>query len=134
MKLERFCYSDFGTYGTLILPDGTHLATVERPWLNNSARISCIPIGKYDCRPRRYNRGGYDAVEVRGVEGRTHILFHVGNYVRNSNGCILVNSHHSAIGGEWCGAGSKKAFKLFMDSVDKKPFKLEINNLTGGIL
>ncbi len=45
---------------------------LERPWLNNRAGVSCIPAGTYIVGPRRFLRGGYDAIEVREVPGRTH--------------------------------------------------------------
>jgi len=134
VKLERFCYSDFGTFGNLILPSGEVLATVERPWLHNARSISCIPIGPYRCEPTRFNRGGYNAVEVMHVEDRTHILFHIGNFVRDCNGCILVNQKHGAINGEWCGINSKHSFNHFMGSVGKEPFTLVISNKDGGKL
>ena len=91
MNLVRFCYSEQGTFGELTLPDGQIIYTVERPWIKNERGVSCIPIGKYQCKPRFYNRGGYDAFEVVGVKGRTHILFHIGNRPRDSKGCILPN-------------------------------------------
>jgi len=134
VTIERFCYSDFGTFGNLILPSGEVLATVERPWIFNRRRVSCIPIGRYHCEPRVYNRGGYNAVEITGVPDRTHILFHVGNFVRNSNGCILINESHSAINGEWCGIRSRYAFNHFMKEVGYTNFNLLISNRQGGKL
>ncbi len=130
VKLERFCYSDEGTFGYLTLPSGDTLCTVERPWLDNKRSISCIPIGDYECSKRRYYRGGYDAIEVKGVPNRTHILFHKGNFVHNSNGCILVNSYFSASQGQWCGFNSKQAFERLMDY--SKGFDLKIYNRVGG--
>jgi len=132
--LERFCYSENGTFGSLILPDGSELATVERPWLNNKKSASCIPIGNYDCGPRLYNRGGYEAVEVLDVPNRSYILFHKGNFVRYSKGCILVNSYHGAVGDEWCGKSSAVAFKAFMDEVGGQSFRLIIKNKANGII
>ena len=134
VKLERFCYSDFGTFGYLYLPNGEQLATVERPWIGNQPRVSCIPIGEYDCEPRRYNKGGYDAVEVLNVPKRTHILLHIGNYVRNSNGCILINSRHGAFNQEWCGSASKKAFRSYMEQVGNIKSKLIVYNKECGFL
>ena len=133
MLLTRFCYSDQGTFGRLTLPDGQWLATVERPWLNNAAGLSCIPVGEYDCEPRRFNRGGYDAVEVIEVPHRSHILFHIGNKPSDSLGCILINSSHGCLGGQWAGLSSKPAFQVFMDAVDRQPFKLKIVNFIGGV-
>jgi len=132
IDLVRFYYSDFGTFGNLTLPSGLQLATVERPWLNNRPRVSCIPVGVYTCEPRRYNKGGYNAVEVTGVTGRTHILFHKGNFVRNSNGCILLNSEHGTKGNECCGWGSAEAFEAFMAELGRHKFTLKISDIKGG--
>lgn len=132
--LERFCYSGQGVFGELYIPGAEVLATVERPWLGNKREVSCIPNGEYICRPRRYNRGGYDAYEVTNVKDRTHILFHRGNFVRNSKGCILINQEHGAHKGEWCGLNSKVAFNYFMEEMNGEPFELFICDRKGADL
>lgn len=126
--LERFCYSDDGTFGKIIMPDGSTLASVERPWLDNLPNISCIPEGDYNCKPRYYYRGGYPAFEVINVIDRSYILFHKGNFVRNSQGCILVNSYHGAHRNEWCGWASANAWDHFTEQLDNKKFTLGITN------
>ena len=128
ITLERFCYSDFGTFGDLIMPDGQVLKTVERPWIDNKKSISCIPVGTYDCVPRRYNRGGYDAVEVTQVKNRSYILFHKGNFAEDSAGCILVCAAHGVLKNRWAGLSSDLAFDEFMGYVRGKNFRLIIKN------
>ena len=133
--LERFCHASYGEFGDLILPSGETLATVEQPWIQNLPNISCIPIGTYLCKPRFYNRGGYEAVEVTEVEGRSHILFHVGNFVSNSRGCILLNERHGAMtDGTLRGVNSRKVFNHFMSNMGKEPFSLVIKNKNSGVL
>lgn len=124
LKLTRFAYTDMGTFGKINV-DGITLYTVERPWLNNKPSISCIPEGKYVCEPRFYNGGGYDALEVTNVPKRSHILFHIGNTMHDSAGCILVNSKLGTLKGVWAGLASKPAFELFMKHYDKR-FELTI--------
>lgn len=133
MNLQRFCYSEAGTFGELTLPDGQIIYTVERPWLNNARGVSCIPIGKYQCKPRFYNRGGYEAVEVLDVPQRSHILFHVGNSAKDSKGCILPNNNLGCLKGDWAGLHSSAAFHEFMRQVNNKPFELTITNRIGGM-
>jgi len=116
------------------MPNGLTLATVERPWLNNQVRISCIPIGEYRCEPSYYHRGGYKAVAVTQVPGRTQIKFHIGNWPRNSQGCILVNSEHVYNSNGMYGIDSKRAFDIFMGYYGDKPFHLSIVNYAGGVL
>ena len=134
VTLKRFAYTEYGTFGDLILPSGIKLVTVERPWLDNKPNISCIPNGEYGCSPRPFYRGGYDAVEVKDVPNRTYILFHIANFPREVNGCIGVNSRHGYSNDEMCGWGSRDAFKLFMSDVGHEPFNLVITNKVGGII
>ena len=129
LTITRFAYMPEGTYGHFAL-NGQRLVTVERPWLNNTPNISCIPGGTYNCIPAWYNRGGYRAIEVEDEPGRTYILFHVGNSVHNSQGCILVNSWHEYTEAGIVGANSRTAFDLFMAEYGNEPFTLTINNFS----
>jgi len=112
--LERFAYAPDGTYGRLFLPDGQILYTVEQPWNCNAVGASCIPEGTYQCAPRRYNRGGYEAIEIRAVPGRTHILFHVGNTPSDLRGCIAPGVARGWLEGAWAVTSSRKAFRVLM--------------------
>lgn len=86
--LERFAYTPFGTFGVLTYK-GKSLVTVEKPWLGNIPNESCIPEGMYTC--KRYSSARFpDTFEVTEVEGRSHILFHVGNSAKDVKGCIAV--------------------------------------------
>lgn len=124
LTLTRFAYTPFGVFGEIYV-DGQQLFTVERPWLDNRRSVSCIPAGIYSCRPRRYAKGGYDAVEVCSVPDRTHILFHRGNRAHDSAGCILVTSRLGCLDGIWAGLASKQAFALFMEHYNRE-FELSI--------
>lgn len=114
IRLERFAYSPMGTFGTLWLPDNELVYTVERPWLNNEPRISCIPEGVYECIPRRYNRGGYDAVHITNVPNRSLILIHKGNTMHNVEGCVAVGAHLGSLEGTWAVLNSANAFTMVM--------------------
>jgi len=124
-RLGRFCYSPMGTFGRLNLGEFT-LYTVERPWLDNRPSISCIPEGTYRCEPRRYNRGGYDTVEVLGVPGRSHILFHRGNTMHDVEGCIALGNRLGSLGGLWAVLESREALEAFLGLYGDFPFQLEI--------
>lgn len=65
--------------------------TLERPWLGNKPYESCIPGGDYTC-VRRVSPKFGETFEVRDVRGRTDILFHPGNAVDDTQGCILVGA------------------------------------------
>jgi hypothetical protein len=123
--LTRFAYTSMGVFGRFMV-DGQLLFTVERPWLQNRAEVSCIPEGTYTCQPRHYNRGGYDAVEVTNVPDRTHILFHKGNTMHDLAGCIAVTSRLGTQRGLWAGLDSANAFGVFMNRFGTAPFTLRI--------
>lgn len=127
--LERFCYSDdMGVFGKITLTSGMELYTVERPWLDNKEGISCIPTGEYVCKPRRYNRGGYNAIEITDVQGRLYILFHIANTMLNVKGCIGVGTSLGFINNMWAVTDSTDAFQCMMDELGGKEFKLVIRN------
>lgn len=104
-----------GVFGELVYGNGNHCFTCERPWLNNEPNISCIPEGQYFLALRKYNRGGYDAVELKDVLGRSYILIHIGNTMDDSAGCILLGSNLGYVNGKWAVTGSRVAFNKFMD-------------------
>lgn len=65
------------------------LRTLELPFLDNKPFISAIPKGLYTV--KKYQSPKFGACfQVQDVPGRTYILFHPGNYTRNTKGCILV--------------------------------------------
>jgi hypothetical protein len=71
------------------------LATLELPWRDNQRNVSAIPPGQYSMQATtgRVLPSG-DVIpwtyEVLNVPGRSGILFHHGNYPKNSSGCILI--------------------------------------------
>lgn len=133
LVLERFCYADTATFGRLTV-EGRTLYTVERPWLENQPRVSCIPEGLFRCKPRRFFRGGYDAVEVCNVPGRSHILFHRGNRASDVLGCIAVGAQIGVLGGDWAVLKSAEGFRAFMDAYGSKNFTLVIRGTSAGRL
>ncbi len=65
------------------------LFVLENPWLENRKWVSCIPEGIYICKRKISPRFG-ETFEVTNVPDRTHIVFHWGNWERDTLGCILV--------------------------------------------
>lgn len=116
ITLERFAYTPMGTFGRLLF-DEFECYTVERPWLNNKPRESCIPEGTYTLKLGVYNRGGYPAYEVLNVPNRSLIKIHVGNTMDDVIGCISPGKELSFLGGKWGVTGSRKALNEFMESM-----------------
>ncbi len=117
IALKRVDVRDWGTYGVLIGPKGPFIVTLERPWLDNAVQKSSIPVGKYLCKRVDSPRFG-KTFEVTGVAGRSKILFHAGNWVYDSLGCILTGTTFDPVGGSDGKSGvtgSKLAFDELMD-------------------
>lgn len=111
-----------------MLPSGFRLWTAEQPWAGNAVGRSCIPDGTYRCRPRRYFAGGYDAIEVVDVPGRTNILFHRGNKPSDVRGCIVPGVKTGALAGEWAVLGSAEAFAALMVELGGREWSLTISS------
>lgn len=63
--------------------------TLELPWAYNFNDISCIPEGKYAGTIRTDGKKGW-RIQLEGVPGRQYVQIHIGNYLREIEGCILV--------------------------------------------
>ena len=87
--------------------------TVEQPWRENMQDISCIPAGRYRCVQVDSPKFG-NTFEVTGVPGRTHVLFHRGNSIQDTHGCILVAEEFGGTFNAPMIASSDKGFKEFL--------------------
>jgi hypothetical protein len=98
LTLKRTYFGDNGTYGFLAIGEkAPTFVTLELPWKNNERQISCIPEGTYTLRrfiSRKFGR----VWEVTSVPNRTAILIHVGNFLSDIQGCILLGKSISEKG------------------------------------
>jgi len=94
IDLVRVGSSAAGTFGVLRRGQVPFALTLERPWQDNQANVSCIPPSEYVCKRARSPRFG-ETFEVMGVDRRSHILFHKGNTIGDTQGCILVGEEFS---------------------------------------
>ena len=126
IHIKRISTSDKGTFGVVL--DGHHgepfCVSCELPYRNNEPFISCIPSGVYEGVRVQSPKFG-NTFEIKGnLEGRTHILFHKGNSILDSKGCVLL--------AEGWGEGnyverSRVAFDEFLDRTkDTDYFILQI--------
>jgi hypothetical protein len=100
-------YFPNGTNGKLKCNGKSICSTIELPWRQNKARVSCIPEGKYFIR-KRFSQKFQWHLEVYGVKDRSLILFHpANNALKELNGCIAPVTKLSGAG---LGFMSKKAF------------------------
>lgn len=113
LKLKRIANTNDGTFGVLLDKGVPFCLTLERPWLDNRVGESCIPGGTYIC--KRINSPKFGITfEVTNVPGRSHILFHKGNIMDDSHGCIIVGEQFEYINGRNGVLASGKAFNELM--------------------
>lgn len=87
LKIIRTYYTK-GTNGELLLNGEKLCSTIELPWNDNKAQVSCIPEGKYELKRRYTPRFGKHFILVN-VPKRSFILLHAANNAsREMKGCI----------------------------------------------
>jgi len=89
MKLEliRIYYPE-GTNGMILYEGRLITCTIELPWKNNLAGVSCIPEGEYELTKRWSPKFGRH-LQILNVPGRELILIHPANEaLRELKGCI----------------------------------------------
>lgn len=78
--------TDSGVYGTLWHHGDPFAVTLERAEEDGNSKI---PDGLWYCDRRRYIKGGYHTFEIH-VPHHDLILFHKGNWQRDTEGCVLI--------------------------------------------
>lgn len=111
----------YGTFGVLIIDGKVFCVTLEPPDELNKSNISSIPAQQYTC--ERYKSTRYpNTFQVMNVPNRTHVLFHAGNFVENTEGCILLARKFGVLKRGRGILNSGETFKRFMEimkGVDK---------------
>ncbi len=101
-----------GTFGMILDEKIPFALTVERPWLNNEKGKSCIPADEYICKRVVSPKFG-DTFEITNVPNRDHILFHKGNIMDDSHGCVVTGEQFEYLDGKPAVIASGKAFSEF---------------------
>lgn len=114
LDLIRVGQSARGTFGVLRYGEIPFALTLERPWEDNAPMLSCIPAGHYVCQRVKSPKFG-DTFEVVNVPNRSHILFHKGNTVEDTAGCILVAEEFSGTFDHPMLVSSERGFTEFKD-------------------
>ena len=97
LELIRTYYPE-GTNGKILHQDRLMTYTIELPWKNNQARVSCIPEGRYEL-VKRWNRKFDRHLQVMDVPGREYILIHPANEALHElKGCIAPVSLITGVG------------------------------------
>lgn len=124
LVLHRSVQGKHGTFG-ILAKDGYPLCnTCEDDWVNNQNNISCIPGGIYKC--SAYSSAKYkDVWQVNDVPGRTAILIHAGNTIKDTEGCILVGGGFAIFNGVAAIINSQDTLARLRQVLPKE-FELEI--------
>lgn len=127
LKLVRTDFRDDGIFGELWIEQGKKIATTLE---HSYDREPKVPAGNYICRRGNYalHSGPIETFEVCDVPGHTGILFHRGNFNRDSEGCICLGEEEVDEGdGTMMITCTPKVFNAFMElqeGVDE--FQLEV--------
>lgn len=123
LLLRRIEYRSDGIFGNLRKESGEQIAvTLEHAYPNQGmdAFDAKIPEGKYTC-VRGHHKindtpNGFETFEITGVPGHSNILFHWGNFLRDSDGCVLLGSDiaQNGTGGAQMIIHSRDTFQRFM--------------------
>ena len=117
LDLLRVGQSGRGTFGVIRFGSVPFVLTLERPWQDNQQNVSCIPAGRYRCERIRSPKFGW-TFEVTNVPNRTHVLFHSGNTLEDTHGCILVGEEFSGTWDKPMLASSQRGFVEFLNLLD----------------
>ena len=115
-ELIRLEESEHGTIGVLKIDKEVFCVTLEPPDKENVRNVSSIPAQQYLCRPRQSEKFG-KTFEVTNVPGRTDVLFHAGNVVTHTEGCILLGESVGKLKGQRAVLNSGNTFKSFMEKI-----------------
>lgn len=77
--------------GTILVNDRHVAHTLERPNINNTPQISAVPAGTYQATVR-FDHADAWRLELQDVPGRQNVQIHVGNWVNQTRGCILIGA------------------------------------------
>lgn len=130
LTLTRTEYRSDGIFSELRDEDGNTIArTLEHAYLMGGTGpgegytyIPKIPPGTYTCvrGPHRLHgmTADFETFEITGVVGHENLLFHWGNFNKDSEGCVLVGKSEAVGGGAHMVTASRDTFAAFMQLQD----------------
>ena len=127
LLLIRDNFTDKSVIGKLYVNSEFYGHTLELAWKENQKRISCIPKGVYEVAKRHTEKSKYkyEHLHILDVPDRELILMHIGNYPKNSKGCILLGNTRAL---NFVGDSRKAFYKLMYDLGSFEEIELVIKN------
>lgn len=133
IKLKRTDLLPDRTLGIITITDSNNksfsFATLEPPSRNNEKNISCIKSGKYPISKRYSQKYGWHWI-INNVPNRDLILIHVGNFPKDTKGCILIGTGFEDIDNDSRPEviNSKQALKDFNELLkNEKNLEIEVD-------
>lgn len=130
-RIQREICNDKITLGRMFDPDQDtpfRWHTLENPFCDNQRSVSCIPAGSYWCEPYNSPTFGHTWI-VLNVPNRSYILFHAGNYVEHTQGCIILGmSRAKNERAVWRSRDAVAQFMNYLNTRDVHKFLLEIRD------
>ena len=111
---ENFKY---GTFGVMKLNKEVFCVTLEPTDWENAPFISSIPAQQYTCKriiSPKYRR----CFEIQNVPDRDHVLFHSGNVVEHTEGCVILAEHYGKLYENRAVLNSGNTYKEFMKRLE----------------
>ena len=108
------------------------LYTLEHEWNNNNPGTSCIPAGDYLCKPHGWEKGNpfefskTQVWEITNVKDRSAVLIHIGNYLKDTRGCVLVGTGMQITQMLSMVSDSSTAINLMRKEIGQEQFILKI--------
>lgn len=125
--LIRVSATPDGAFGVLLEEGQPFAVTLEPTYIfADSSHEPKIPTGTHRCSRSMFFRGGYETYEIH-VSGHSRLLFHKGNTVADSDGCILVAEQFGEFAGKPGISYSAEGFREFMNRAGSAhAFELEV--------
>lgn len=123
LKLHNTLFRDDGIFGSLKDESNNEIAvTLQHAYdsgLGDGTYVPKVSPGTYICvkgsHRLEHMLTHFTTFEITGVKGHTNILFHVGNYNRDSDGCVLLGEYTMDSGKERIVTHSRVTFDRFMN-------------------
>ena len=106
-----------GTFGALLIQEKPFCVTLEPGDLLNEEFRSSIPAQQYWAK-KHYSPKFHDTYKILDVPGRTDVLFHPGNIIEDTAGCIILAQYWGKLRGDRAVLNSGGTFREFMKIMD----------------
>lgn len=114
LEIIRLEEDDSGTFGILKINKQVFCCTLEPADRLNRTSVSSIPAQQYYCMKHDSPKYG-KTFKVQDVPDRSSILFHPGNKVGHTEGCVLLGQYFGKLKGDRVTLNSGATFREFMN-------------------